>query len=310
LGKVYRVNRGPFTPCPAFARSALDILPGRGHHQSMKLQAAPGGTTQDIFNELVTPAIDLLKEGIQVEGSEYWGRVVSQREPVVVEAVRELSAEEVAVLPSDKFAGAPLNTGVQKLKIRHHEIARLMAAGLSDKDIMENLGGSRANLHLLRRNPAFQNLLLAFMAERDAQAMDLAGQIRQTAALAVDQIQQRLEDPEMAAAMPLKALTEISVAMLDRAGFNPTTKIASVSVGVTAKTLEELRNAAPATVYDAANPQAGRNGGGGDGSAVVDITPGLGKDQPEQGGEGQRESVRKAPRQGAEEATEVQLELL
>lgn len=289
---------------------AIDFLRGAGDHLRMKLQHQPGGLTQNIFEEMFEPAIVVLEEGVQREGAEHWGRVASLREEVVIESVRELSEEEVAVLPS---LGAPRGgavVSVQKLRARHHEIARLMASGLRDKEIMETLGGSLMNLTLLRRNPAFQNLLLFYMAERDAQAMDLAGQIRQTAAMSLDLVQQKLEeaieDPGKRDALGNKFLLEATTTLLDRAGFNPTQKHVVANVGVTAQTLKELQDAAPSTIFRAEDVQASGGSGGRPPGTVIDITPKLGEDPTGKGSEGSGPRVRETPQQGVEE---IQLQL-
>ena len=116
------------------------------------LTAGPGGVTEDPFSLLDRPVSQALPELTQAPlNSQLWGRATPRASEVSVLGVRELSAAEVAALPSNKAQrtpGAPLRA-IAKVKARHHEIARLIAAfpdtvvGIKDSD------GKIENMHAI-----------------------------------------------------------------------------------------------------------------------------------------------------------------
>jgi len=203
---------------------------------------SPGGSTADLARLLSRPVGLSLPPGGPPPDST-WSRAAGRVEPVSIEGVRELSREEVAGLPpifSAAASGTSPLRAVQRLKVRHHEIARVMAAGLRDTEISEVLGVSLPHLSTLRRSPAFQQLLMAFMGARDAEALSMKDRLEYAAGLGLDKIQEILEGD---ADIPLGFLRDTAFGLLDRAGYNATTKIQSASIALSATDLAELREA-------------------------------------------------------------------
>lgn len=216
----------------------------------MALAQLPGGVTQDPFKMLDRPVAVALRDGtisLDRPATVLWGRAASGKEEVSVEGVRELTREETAALHranAPRPGGAPARA-VERLKTRHHEIARLMAAGLKDVEIADTLNCSHASLYNLRRSPAFQQLLFYYQAERDVEAMSLSAQIKIGAGLALDKIVERLETEE-AASLPATWLKDVMVALLDRAGHSPVQKTATLSAHLSAEDIRVLKEAANA----------------------------------------------------------------
>lgn len=216
------------------------------------LAHVPGGATQDPFKILDRPfyAAPEFLEG--AANAATWGRAARADDEIVIASIRELTSEEIAALP-DKANGAS-NTAfkaVERLKPRHHEIARLMASGQKESEIAGLMQVSLSHLHRLKRSPAFQHLLAYYMAERDVTVLTMRDRLEHAASLGLDRVMERLEDDE--APIPINQLKDIAFGLLDRAGFNPTTKIAAVSATVTPADMAKLKE-----VRDAARAAATR----------------------------------------------------
>lgn len=228
------------------------------------LAHVPGGATQDPFKLLDRPfyASEGFLEG--AANAALWGRAAKQGDGVEIVSIRELTAEEVAALP-DKRHGES-NTAfkaVERLKPRHHEIARLIASGMKETVIAEMLQVSLGHLHRLKRSPAFQHLLAYYMAARDTETLTMRDRLEHAASLGLDKIQERMEDEENP--LPINQLKDIAFGLLDRAGFNPTTKIAAINATVSPADmaqLKEIRNAARRAAIGVQVMEGSPEGGG------------------------------------------------
>lgn len=208
------------------------------------LTYVPGGATQDPFKILDRPfyAAPGFLDGAD---KALWGRAAKVDE-VEILSVREVTAEEVAALPPARNGAS--NTafkGVERLKPRHHEIARALASGLKETELCEMLAVSLSHIHRLKRSPAFQHLLAYYMAARDVEAMNMRDRLEHASSLALDRIQERLEDEDNP--LPVGQLKEITFGLLDRAGYNATTKIVSATAQLSQADLmklKEIRDAA------------------------------------------------------------------
>lgn len=218
------------------------------------LQFVPGGATQDPFKILDRPVYDAPGFFDEAANAALWGRAAKAKDEVEIVSIRELTVEELAALQPKRLGES--NTAlraVERLRPRHHEIARLMASGLKDTEIAGVLDVSLPHLHRLRRSPAFQHLLAYYMAQRDREALTIRDRIEQASSLALERVQERLEDEDNP--VPLNHLKDITFGLLDRAGFNPTNKIASVSATLTANDLQQLKDIRNAAIRAATGVQ-------------------------------------------------------
>ena len=216
------------------------------------LAHVPGGATQDPFKILDRPfyAAPEFLEG--AANAALWSRAAKAGDEVEVISIRELTMEEVAALPQGRHGES--NTAfkaVERLKPRHHEIARLLASGLKESAIAEVLEVSLSHLYRLKRSPAFQHLLAYFMAARDTETLTMRDRLEHAASLGLDKIQERMEDEENP--LPINQLKDIAFGLLDRAGFNPTTKIAAVSATLSPADMAKLKDVRDAARRAAAN---------------------------------------------------------
>jgi hypothetical protein len=157
---------------------------------------------------------------------------------------------------------------VERIRTQHHEIARWLACGVPQKVICEQLGVTAPGLAVLKRSPAFQNLLLYYMAERDKEAISLSAKIQAVAGLAVDKVAEALGQP--LENISAKFLETMTLGLLDRAGHSPLVKTANLTLGLSLSDIREIKEAnraSTATLISAhahAHSQAGSGIGGPD----------------------------------------------
>lgn len=203
----------------------------------MKIPLGPGGSIPDAFKLLQEPVGKALPTFVQKEGYIFSGRV---KDPEIFEITR-LDSEEAEKLKERAPNGeAPVDAYVN-LRARHHEIARLMAAGVADRDISEGVGCSIGHLRTLRKSPAFANLLFGYMHSRDQVAFDFMARIKAAGGAALEELMDRiLNNPQD---ISNDVLRQIAFGLLDRAGYGPVTKNQSVTLGLTADDIKDLKNA-------------------------------------------------------------------
>lgn len=73
------------------------------------------------------------------------------------------------------------NYSITKLRDRHKEIIRLLSLGMENKEISEMLGVTPQNISDVRNSPLAQKELSIMQAQRDAESLDIAIQIKNTA---------------------------------------------------------------------------------------------------------------------------------
>jgi hypothetical protein len=154
-----------------------------------------------------------------------------------------MTREELLSLPTVESrrthgGDAPI-VGLETLKTRHHEIARLLAAGITDTEVSKIMSVSLSTLSTLRRAPAFEALLLQYMAMRDERAIDLGVKIAQVAEKALEKVGELLDQP--AAALDGDLLRKVATDLLDRAGHSPVAKSATVTAALTPQDIRALR---------------------------------------------------------------------
>lgn len=89
-------------------------------------------------------------------------------EPVELAEIRDLSRNELELLRE----GRETITRVQRFRDSHHRIARLLAVGLSNREVAERTGRSAAALSVLVADPAFQNLVANYRERVTEQFVD------------------------------------------------------------------------------------------------------------------------------------------
>lgn len=163
------------------------------------------------------------------------GKLLSPLELEVLGAidVNDLVDRAAAPLPS---SAAP---SLAKLRQIHHEIARLLASGLSEADVAASTGYSLSRISILKSDPSFKELLAYYSARSEEVFIDVRKRLAMLGTDAVAELQDRLDFKSDS--LTNTQLIEITKATLDRAGFNPVAKTESVSVLLTGEELQKMK---------------------------------------------------------------------
>lgn len=163
------------------------------------------------------------------------GKLLSPLELEVLGAIdmNDLVDRAAAPLPS---SAAP---SLAKLRQIHHEIARLLASGLSEADVAASTGYSLSRISILKSDPSFKELLAYYSARSEEVFIDVRKRLAMLGTDAVAELQDRLDFKSDS--LTNTQLIEITKATLDRAGFNPVAKTESVSVLLTGEELQKMK---------------------------------------------------------------------
>lgn len=130
-------------------------------------------------------------------------------------AVRELTAGEASSTARPRE--------LTRLRDSHHQVAKLIAAGLRTQDVSRMTGYSISRLSWLQsQDPSFKELVEFYRQDRRDVEVDVEARLRTVALDAVQHFHETmLENPD--AITPALAL-EASKVFLDRSGYAPVTK--------------------------------------------------------------------------------------
>lgn len=133
----------------------------------------------------------------------------------IVGAVRDLR-------PDDETAAARPRE-LTRLRDSHHQVARLIAAGLRTEEVSRISGYSPSRLAWLQnQDPAFKELVAFYRLDREETQMNVEARLLGVALDAVQTFHERmLDEPETIS--PATVL-EAAKVLLDRAGYAPVTK--------------------------------------------------------------------------------------
>lgn len=128
---------------------------------------------------------------------------------------------------------------IARLRQIHHEIARLLACGLTETEVAASTGYSLSRISILKGDPSFKELLAYYAARSEEQFLDVRKRLAILGTDAVAELQDRLDyKPD---SLTNTQLIEITKTTLDRAGFSPVSKSENVQVLLTGDELEKLK---------------------------------------------------------------------
>jgi hypothetical protein len=182
---------------------------------------------------------------------EYAPPASEEPEVLNVELLPEASLPEVRLaIESPGSRETQANSTVRTMRLRHHQVARLRAAGMSAAQIAPLVDMTPMGVTLLLGSPAFQNLLIAYMSEFDKAAQDFKRRLEVTAGAAINELHDRLvQTPESFNNETLRRTVET---LTDRIGHGPTSKVVSTSLALTPADIRALRaGLQPATIQAA-----------------------------------------------------------
>ena len=140
-------------------------------------------------------------------------------EPLVVEIVRELGVDDLPDLINPPPVDAPAQR-IKRLHHQHHQLARVLAQGVSESEASFMTGYSPAYISQIRNHdPAFRELMAYYAAEREAIFIDTVERMKGLGLQALDELQARLEaEPEKWTHREIMELAELNLVKPIRAG--------------------------------------------------------------------------------------------
>lgn len=114
---------------------------------------------------------------------------------------------------------------LQKLRHRHHALARTLAMGASESEASLVTGYQPASISILKQDPAFKELLKYYADQKEEILVDFFERLKMLSIHTADELLDRLDaDPD---AFSIDDLQKILTLAADRTGFGP-----SKSVGI------------------------------------------------------------------------------
>ena len=158
---------------------------------------------------------------------------------ITISYARDLSERDLVALMTCESGAKP--KPLQKLRAAHHNIAILLSQGKGDTEVARITGRSVGNIHLLKRDPAFVNLLNHYAQMGEQALADVYQQLSATGQAALATLQERLEeDPDSFDAKDLVKIVEVA---MDRTGHGPTRTIKTLNTADAIKELVEKKKA-------------------------------------------------------------------
>ena len=112
--------------------------------------------------------------------------------PIEMVVVRALVPEDIPVLASPPPMGTQAPT-VQALRASHHQLAQLLAKGMSGTEASLVTGYSLSRISILRSDPTFAELLANYQVNRELVFADTLERMRILGLSTLDELQDRLE---------------------------------------------------------------------------------------------------------------------
>lgn len=137
-------------------------------------------------------------------------------EPLSLAVTRELTREDMLAARDEPPAAPPAQT-LTKLRQSHHLLARLLASGVSPTEAGLATGYSPGRISVLKRDPAFQELLAYYGKQVEGVYLDLHAKLAGIGMDAVESLHEDLEEGNLGVKDKI-ALAELA---LDYGGVAP-----------------------------------------------------------------------------------------
>jgi len=140
--------------------------------------------------------------------------------------IMELTAENIRDLcDRGPKQGLQFIEPLKRIRTRHHAIARLLAAGLTQKEAAQACHVSTTSIRLLNASPAFQALVQEYLDKTyKDQVEELQQRTVATAFEYLHRLYQKSQDDEYMEMVSLGKLSDATMKLLDRAGVGPTSR--------------------------------------------------------------------------------------
>lgn len=154
----------------------------------------------------------------------------------------DLTKKDLEKLEEAKGTLSPGPAPLQKIRSRHHKLAKLIATGTGTTEAALLTGFSISRVSILKSDPAFKQLVHEYSEVTKEIQIDVEERIAGVAISALEELQERLEEnPE---AFKVGELLEITTRALDRCGHGPSSTTQSQVLIMSGRDIEELKQAA------------------------------------------------------------------
>jgi hypothetical protein len=186
-----------------------------------------------------------LDEHLRVPASAIMGSIpkVGERPEAALISVRPLAESEAASIAMTAVGAKPRGAinMTDSIRVRHHAIARLMAAGRKKSEIVKIMDTSMSTLSQLERSPAFQALMLEYMNMMDKESVESYTRLKIIGNLGMDELTRRLA--EQPTTIKTSEVLEIVKTSADRTGLGPTTKQVTLNGRISPNDLRAIKAA-------------------------------------------------------------------
>lgn len=142
-------------------------------------------------------------------GSARGGRRKPQA-PVSISAVRQLGSDDLELLANPPPVGSVPT--IPEIRHQHHQIAGLLAKGISNSEISLITGYSHSFISTLRNAPDMKELVGYYAGMAEERTVDALARLRQLGITATEELQRRVnEEPEKFSPGMLTELVELGL---------------------------------------------------------------------------------------------------
>lgn len=143
------------------------------------------------------------------------------------EYVRDLGPADIALLASERGIQAK---PVQRLRDRHHALARCLAQGMTDSEASAVTGYDPSRISILKGSPDFASLVAHYRKVEDSLLGEFVDRATTLTLTAMNELQDRLEEAPTEVSSPM--LLEIVKTGADRIGHAPVAKSVNINANV------------------------------------------------------------------------------
>lgn len=165
------------------------------------------------------------------------GRLTIHTTASLVAEVRVLTVDDLEALA---VMGPGVDGHAGTLRVRHHRIAQLLAAGLKQAEVCEILGVSATSISTLMASPSMQALVNEYLQAGWAEVEAVTRRARVAASSGIEELHRRIEQGKDK--VTTRDLTNATMGLLDRGGI--TQKHAHVHIGLSSQDVSEILKSA------------------------------------------------------------------
>ena len=149
------------------------------------------------------------------------------KRPPSASFVSEICESDLVLLASERGTAAP---SIQRLRDRHHSLARCLASGMSNTEASAVTGYDPSRISILKKDPTFVELMTHYQDVKESSFAEFQDRAAVVASMALDRLAEAFEDEEDRPSVSMAL--EVAKQLGDRTGNAPITKSLNVSATV------------------------------------------------------------------------------